>query len=59
MDLGTQLVLVSGVLKIFARHPGGEKWTRLKSYEPYKTWYADSWGWVQDLRSIFNVSCAC
>ena len=33
--------------------------TRLKSCRPSITWYADSWGWVRDFQSIFNVSYAC
>ena len=59
MSLGTQLVLVSGGLKIVSRHPGGAKRTRLKSCGPSKTWYAEIWGLVRDVRSIFNLSYAC
>ena len=58
MALVTQILLVSGGLNIVARHPGGAKGTRLNSRGPSKTWYADSWGWVRDVRSIFNLSCA-
>ena len=59
MALGPQLVLVSGGLNIVARQPGGAKGTRLKSCRPSKTWYAESWGWVCDVRSILSVSCSC
>ena len=59
MALVTHLILVSIWLKIVVRHTGREKETRLKSCGTSKTWYADSWGWEQDFRSIFNVSCAC
>ena len=58
MDLGTHLVLVSGGLNIVARHSGGANRTWLNSCWPYKTWYADSWGWVRDVWSILSVSCA-
>ena len=46
-------------MKIIARHPGGANGIRLNFFGTSKTWYADNWGWVQDVRSIFNVSCAC
>ena len=59
MALRTQLVLVSGGLKIVVQNPGGVKGTWLKSRGPSKTWYADSWVWVHDVKSIFNLSCAC
>ena len=59
MSLGTQLVLVCGGLEIVAQHPGGAKGTQLKSCGPSKPWYTDNLGWVHDVRSIFNVSCAC
>ena len=59
MALGTQIVIVSGGFNIVARHTGSEKETRLKSYGPSKTWYADSWVCVRDAQIIFMVSCAC
>ena len=59
MSLRIHLVLVSDWLKIAARNPGGAKRTCLKSGVTSKTWYTDSWGWVRDVRSIFNVSSAC
>ena len=59
MALGNQLVLVYGGLKTVARHPGGVHGNWLESCGPSKTWYFDSWGWVRDVQSIFNVSCAC
>ena len=59
MALGTWIVTVSGGLKILARYPSGAKGTQLKSCGTSKMWYAESWGWVRDVRSIFNVSCAC
>ena len=59
MSLGNQIVLVSGGLKIVARHPCGAEGTQLKSCRPSKTWYANSWVWVCDVRSLFNVSCTC
>ena len=59
MYLGTQIVLVYGGLKIVARNTGGVKGTLLKSCGSSKTWYADSWGWVHDVRSMFNMPCAC
>ena len=57
MALGTQLILVSVGLNIVDRQLGGEMGTWLKSYGNSKTWYADSWGWVRDVRSILSVYC--
>ena len=59
MALGNQIVIVYGGLKTFAQYPGGANGTRLKSCGPSKTWYDDGLGWVRDVRSIFNVFCAC
>ena len=59
MDLGPQLVLVYGGLKIVAQHPGGAKGDRLKLCRPSKMWYSDRWGWVHDVRIRFNMFCAC
>ena len=58
MDLDPKLVLVSGRLMIVSRQPGGAKGTQLNSCGISKTWYADSWGRVSDVRSILSVSCA-
>ena len=57
MALGPQLILFYCGLKIVAQHPVGENGNRLKLCGPSKTLYADSWGWVRDVRIIFNVSC--
>ena len=57
MALSPQIIHVSGGLKIVAPYPGGAKGTWLNLCGPSKTWYAGSWGWVRDFRSILNVSC--
>ena len=59
MVIGTHLVLVSGGLNIFAQHHGGAKGYRLKLCRRSKIWYANSWGRVRDIWSMFNVYCAC
>lgn len=52
-------VLVSGGLKMVALVPMGHHGTLLKSWTPSRTWYADTFGWTLEVRSMFRESCAC
>ena len=58
-DLVSQDALVSGGLKIVPLVAGGAHGCGLKSCVPSSTYYADSFGYTLEVRSMLRESCAC
>ena len=44
---------------MIALHPGGASWYRSQLYGPFSASYAEIFGFIQDARSKFSVSCTC